>query len=61
MRLVYIAIGWTFGIFIASHLPNFPPTAWLIMALGFFLLTWANRATIGWRWALISLVAFSIG
>ncbi|MDX2079142.1 MAG: ComEC/Rec2 family competence protein, partial [bacterium] len=47
--------------FIASHLPNFPPTAWLIMALGFFLLTWANRATIGWRWALISLVAFSIG
>jgi len=61
MRLVYIAIGWTIGIFFASQLPNFAPSAWLIMAFGFGLLAYANRMRYGWRWLMISLVALSLG
>ncbi len=61
MRLVYIAIGWTFGIFIASYLPNFPPMAWIGTAIGFCALAWVNRAKIGWRWTLIAMIALSLG
>jgi len=61
MRLVYIAIGWAIGIFLASQLPNFAPSAWLFMALGFGLLAYANRMRYGWRWLMITLIALSLG
>lgn len=61
MRLVYIAIGWTIGIFFAAQLPNFAPSAWLMMALGFGFLAYAHRMRYGWRWLMISLIALSLG
>lgn len=61
MRLIYVAIGWTLGILIASTYPRIASHWWLIVALGFCLLAWVNRARYGWRWACISLIALSIG
>lgn len=61
MRLVFVAIGWAVGVFFGSVLPNIAPIWWLVIALGFGILAYANRHEYTWRWVLIACVAFALG
>jgi competence protein ComEC len=59
MRLVYIAIGWSAGIIVASR-GNAPPWLWLILLLISLMAAWLTWDSPR-RWLLIALVALTAG
>lgn len=61
MRLVFVAIGWSFGLFISASMPSIPVPFWWGLAAIALVGVVLVRRSYAQRWFFVCLIAFAIG